>query len=145
MNIQKLVGFSGAAVMALGAFLPIVSLPIVGSLNYFNNGEGDGIFIVILAVVAAVLTFLGQYKFLWIPGALSLAFLTFALVRFMQVVNEAKADLTSSLIGNPFAGLAEGLMGAVQLQWGWLVLFMGAMAITAAPFVGRISPKNSEQ
>jgi len=31
-----------AAVMALGAFCPIVHLPIVGTLNYVAGGRGDG-------------------------------------------------------------------------------------------------------
>ncbi|MEA2893256.1 MAG: hypothetical protein QOI05_4049 [Bradyrhizobium sp.] len=31
-----------AAVMALGAFCLIASLPIVGSLNYVMRGNGDG-------------------------------------------------------------------------------------------------------
>jgi hypothetical protein len=142
MNTQKLLGFSGSAVLALGAFLPIVSLPIVGSINYFNNGQGDGIFIVLLAAVAGVLTFFGQYKFLWIPGAASLALLLFALINFIQIVNDAKSELTDSLAGNPFAGLAEGLMASVQLQWGWMVLFLGSLAIVFATFVRKEDSKS---
>ena len=137
MNTQKILGLTGSAVLALGAFVPIVSLPIVGSINFFNNGQGDGIFIVLLAAVAAILTVLGQYKFLWIPGSLSLVLLIFTLTRFLQVVNDARADLTNSLAGNPFAGLAEGLMGTIQLQWGWMLLFLGSLAIVSAPFVNR--------
>jgi hypothetical protein len=135
MNTQKILGLSGSAVLALGAFVPIVSLPIVGSINYFNNGQGDGIFIVLLAVVAAALSFFGYYKFLWIPGAASLVLLLITLTRFIQVVNDAKSELTDSLVGNPFAGLAEGLMASVQLQWGWMVLFLGSIAIVSATFV----------
>jgi hypothetical protein len=135
MNTQKILGLSGSATLALGAFAPIVSLPIVGSINYFNNGQGDGVFIVLLAVVAAVLTFFGQYKFLWIPGASSLVLLLITLTRFVQVVNDAQSELTDSLAGNPFAGLAEGLMASVQLQWGWMLLFLGSTAIVSASFV----------
>ena len=139
MNTQRILGFSGAAVLALGAFVPIVSLPIVGSINYFNNGQGDGIFIVLLAVAAASLTFFGKHKFVWIPGAISAVLLLVTLVRFIQLVNDARAELTESLAGNPFAGLAEGFMGAVQLQWGWMLLFLGSIAIVASSFAGRKS------
>ena len=135
MNTQKILGLSGSAVLALGAFVPIVSLPIIGSINYFNNGQGDGIFIVLLAAVAAVLAFLGQYKFLWIPGAASLVLLVITLTRFIQLVNDAQSELTDSLAGNPFAGLAEGLMASVQLQWGWMLLFLGSVVIISASFV----------
>lgn len=137
MNTQKILGLSGSAVLALGAFVPIVSLPIVGSINYFNNGQGDGIFIVLLAAIAAMLTLFGQYKFLWIPGVASLVLLLITFTRFIQVVNDAQSELTDSLAGNPFAGLAEGLMASVQLQWGWVLLFLGSIAIASASFVRR--------
>jgi hypothetical protein len=135
MNTQKILGLSGSAVLALGAFVPILSLPIIGSINYFNNGQGDGIFIVLLAAVAAVLAFFGQYRFLWIPGGASLVLLVITLTRFIQLVNDAQSELTDSLAGNPFAGLAEGLMASVQLQWGWMLLFLGSVVIISASFV----------
>jgi uncharacterized membrane protein YczE len=53
----------------------------------------------------------------------------------IQVVNDAQSELTDSLTGNPFAGLAEGLMASVQLQWGWMLLFLGSIAIVSASFV----------
>ena len=45
--IKKLTAFDigilvAAAVMALGAFSPIVHFPIVGSMNYVMGGRGDG-------------------------------------------------------------------------------------------------------
>jgi hypothetical protein len=47
-----------AAVMAFGAFCPLIKLPIVGSLNYFMNGRGDGIFVVgCSAAIVACVTF----------------------------------------------------------------------------------------
>lgn len=135
MNTQKILGLSGSAVLALGAFVPIVSLPIIGSINYFNNGQGDGIFIVLLAAVAAVLTFFGHYKFLWIPGGASLVLLVITLTRFIQMVNDAQSELRDSLAGNPFAGLAEGLMASVQIEWGWMLLFAGSVLIISSSFV----------
>jgi hypothetical protein len=36
-----------AAVMALGAFCPIIRLPVVGSMNYMMGGRGDGVFVLI--------------------------------------------------------------------------------------------------
>lgn len=144
MNTQKILGLSGSAVLALGVFVPIVSLPIVGNINYFNNGQGDGIFILLIALVAAALSFFGRYKFLWIPGAASLVLLLITLTRFIQVVNDAKTELTDSLVGNPFAGLAEGLMASVQLQWGWMLLFLGSIVIVSASFVPSIKGDGKE-
>lgn len=71
MEKNKLLALSGSAMLVLGAFMPVVSLPIVGSLNYLNNGEGDGVFIVVLGILAAALALGGQLRFVWIPGQLA--------------------------------------------------------------------------
>jgi hypothetical protein len=137
MKNKKVIAFSGSALLALGTMTPIVSLPIVGTINYFNNGQGDGVFILLIAVLAAALTWFGRIKFLWVLGGITLVLLSITLVKFMQVMNDAKSQLTQSLEGNPFAGLAQGLLGSIQLQWGWILLFAGAAALLVAPFQGK--------
>ena len=37
--------------MAIGVFLPLLSMPIVGSINYFQNGRGDGVIVLVLAAI----------------------------------------------------------------------------------------------
>lgn len=133
MNRKKILGFSGSAVMVLGTFMPIVSMPF-GSITYFNNGQGDGVFILLLAAAAAVLAWRGLYKFLWMPGAVASVLMLLALSRFIQTMNEAKSQL-SSLSGNIFSGLATGLMNSIQLQFGWVFLFLGSLTLVAASFV----------
>jgi hypothetical protein len=140
LDKSRILGFSGAVLLALGAFLPIVNLPIVGSMNYFNNGQGDGVFIVLLAVGAGLLTWFKLTRFLWIPGAISLVMLSVALTKFVQVIAEAKSKLESTLANNPFAGLAQGFLNSVQLQWGWVVLFLGAAVLVLASFVKNPAP-----
>ncbi|MGB8989707.1 MAG: hypothetical protein WCC37_24130, partial [Candidatus Sulfotelmatobacter sp.] len=39
---KQILAILGALLLFVGVFLPIVSMPIVGSLNYFHNGQGDG-------------------------------------------------------------------------------------------------------
>jgi hypothetical protein len=111
--------------MVLGAFLPIVSLPIVGTVNYFNNGQGDGIFIVLLAAIAAALAFTKASNFAWVPAALGGVLVGFTVLNLISRISAAQAELSQSLAGNPFAGLAEGLMGSVQIQFGWVVIVIG--------------------
>ena len=36
---QQLIGLTGGAVLLLGIFLPIVSMPIVGSVSIFSSGR----------------------------------------------------------------------------------------------------------
>jgi hypothetical protein len=140
MEKNKLLALSGSAMLVLGAFMPVVSLPIVGSLNYLNNGEGDGVFIVVLGILAAALALGGQLRFVWIPGAISAVLILITLTRLLQVVNEAKASMEAELAGNPFAGLAEGLLNTVQLQWGWVFLLVGSVLVISASFVKSNAP-----
>jgi len=36
----------------VGVFTPFVSLPFAGNLNYFQNGKGDGVIILLIALVS---------------------------------------------------------------------------------------------
>ena len=125
MNKKTLFIISGSELMVLGAFLPIVSIPIVGSVNYFNNGQGDGVFIVLLAGVTAALAFIKNSKYAWIPAALAGVLIVFTVFNFISRISAVQSELSDSLAGNPFAGLAEGLLGSVQIQFGWVVMLVG--------------------
>src|SRR5712692_5972455 len=52
----QVLGLAGCALLLVGVFLPFVSVPILGSTNYIGNGRWDGILILIVATMAALLT-----------------------------------------------------------------------------------------
>ena len=52
---KQILAILGALLLFVGVFLPIVSMPIVGSLNYFHNGQGDGTIVLVLAVISMIL------------------------------------------------------------------------------------------
>lgn len=133
----KALAFIGAAILTFGTFVPIVSLPIVGSVNYFANGEGDGVLLVALAGVTAILAFLNQTRHVLWTGMAAAALLAWALLRFANLKSEMQAKMDEELAGNPFRGLAEAAMGSVQLQWGWIVLVAGAGTIIYAGWKAR--------
>ena len=126
MSRNQLWVLSGAAVMAFGTFLPVISIPLAGNLNYFQNGQGDGVFVIVLAAATAVMALTKALKFSWIPSALAGGLVVYSLLSLISTVSNALADLQSSLEGNPFAGLAQGLFGSVQIQWGWVVMLAGS-------------------
>ena len=122
MNNQKqLLGYIAAGVLGLGTFLPAVSMPIVGTMTYFNNGQGDGTFVLIAAGVAALLVALKKFKFVLIPALLAVAITGYDLINFMVKIN----DMKSSMEGNLFAGLAD----SIQLQFGWAAMILGEVAL----------------
>jgi len=129
MNPRQLLGIAGSAILFVGVFAPIVSVPFAGGLNYFQNGRGDGTIILLLAVASLVLTLLKKYKGLWLTGLGSAAVLLFTFVMFQVRVSEMQSEMNRQLVGNPFAGLAKSMAGAVQLQWGWALLVVGAVLL----------------
>lgn len=126
MKTKQLLGLIGAIILFVGVFAPIVSVPIMGNMNYFQNGKGDGIIVLILAVASLTLVLTKNYKGLWFTGAGSLSGMLFTFVNFQSKMSEMKSQMESQLAGNPFRGLADMAMQSVQLQWGWALLIVGA-------------------
>lgn len=128
----RLMGLAGAGLLFLGVFLPILRVPIVGSLNYFRNGQGDGVVVLVLAVITVVAVIQDNYKWLWGTGLGAFAMLTFTFVNFQVKMSSARSDMERELADNPFAGLGTAMIESVQLEWGWVVLVTGAALVTAA-------------
>lgn len=132
MNKKQTFGLIGSIMLFIGVFTPLISLPIVGSTNYFMNGKGDGTIVLILAIISFLLVLSKKYKGLWFTGLASLGVMFFTFVNFQSRMSEAKATMQAQLAGNPFAGLGDLAMQSVQLQWGWVILIVGAVLIISA-------------
>ena len=132
VSTKQLLGVIGSILLFVGVFSPLVSMPIVGSMNYFHNGEGDGVFVLVLSAISFVLVLTRRYKGLWFTGFASLGFMLFTFFNFHSHMSHAKADLESKLAGNPFRGFADVAVQSVQLQWGWALLITGAALIIAS-------------
>lgn len=132
MDTRKVIGLIGSAILFIGVFAPIMSAPIVGNINYFQNGEGDGVVILILAIISLILVLGGKYKGLWFTGIIALGVMLFTFVHFQSTMSQVKADIDSELTDNPFRGLADMAVHSVQLQWGWALLIVGAVLLIAS-------------
>jgi membrane protease YdiL (CAAX protease family) len=132
MNTKKLLGIVGSIVLFMGVFMPIVSVPIVGSMNYFQNGKGDGTIVLILAGISLILVLSGKFKGLWLTGIGSLGVTLFTFILFQSKMSQIKDHMESELAGNPFRGLADMAMQSVQLQVGWAFLIVGAGLVIAS-------------
>jgi hypothetical protein len=132
MNTKQMLGLIGSIVLFLGVFMPIVSVPIIGSMNYFQNGKGDGVMILVLAVVSLLLVLTKQYKGLWLTGIGSLAVMAYTFINFQTKIADMKKQMQSELTGNLFQGLADTAMQSIQLQWGWALLVVGAGLVIAS-------------
>jgi hypothetical protein len=129
MTNRQLLGILGSAILFIGVFMPMVKLPVVGDMNYFQNGRGDGVIILVLAVISFLLVLIGWYRELWITSLGSAAVLAFTFFNFQSKMSQATTQLETELKDNPFRGLADLAVQSVQLQWGWAVLVIGIVLL----------------
>lgn len=129
---EKLLGILGSIILFLGVFTPIISAPIIGTLNYFHNGQGDGVILLLLSVISCILVFKEQYKFLWWTGTASFGVIIIGLINFLTRLHQLQSHIEEELSGNQFRGLADAAVQSVQLQWGWILLILGTGLIVAA-------------
>lgn len=131
-NTRLLLGLIGSITLFIGVFAPIVSMPIVGSINYFQNGKGDGVIVLIFALISFVIVLTKKYTWLWLTGLGSIGAMLFTFVRFQSKISELKSNMNSQLAGNPFRGFADAAINSIQLQWGWALLIVGAGFLIAS-------------
>jgi hypothetical protein len=122
---KQIAGLVGSIVLFIGVFCPIVSIPMIGSINY---SKGDGIIILVFAAISIIVTLIKKYEWLWFTGLGSLGVILFTFVNFQMKMSEMK----SKLAGNPFSGLADVVLQSVQLQWGLGILIIGIILIIVA-------------
>ena len=138
MTDSRSLAFIGAALLFLGVFVPLFSVPIIGTVNYFANGSGDGTIILGLAAVTVFLAATGRTRFVLFTGLASLAMLALTFIRYQSSVSEMRAKMDAEIgPDNPFRGIAEAAAGAIQMQWGWAVLILGAVIVTYAGWASR--------
>lgn len=132
MSIKQLFGIIGSFLLIGGVFCPIVKFPIVGGVNYFQNGQGDGTIILIFGVLSLLAVLFKQYRALWLTGFASLGMIAFTAYQFHIKIAQIKAETDVDLADNPFRGLADLALQSVQLQWGIAVIGFGAIMVIIA-------------
>lgn len=132
-NPPALVGLAGASLLILGPFCPLLSLPIVGSITYFNSGRGDGVIVLACGLLALLLAFLGATRALWLAGVVPTVMLGYFIVSMGMSLNDLERETAGD--GKLFSGLAQGLIASIQVQWGAPVILIGAILCITASFV----------
>jgi hypothetical protein len=137
LHPSQILGLVGAAVLFVGVFMPIFGMPLVGSINYVQFGQINGVILLILAVVTVILALARVNRGLWATGLLSLGLLAFSFGTFQGGVARAQAALAHGGVAeNPVASfgakLGEIALSTAGVQWGWAVLVVGGILVVAA-------------
>jgi len=131
---QQMLGLGGSILLAFGVFAPLVSIPMLGHLNYFRNGQGRwsdrahpgwswG-------CVESPPEFQGRAGCRC--GSLAVMAVTF--VQFQMKMSTAQAEMQEKLAGNPFRGLARWLWA--RSSWnGWVYCSLAPGLMVASGLV----------
>lgn len=135
--------FAGAGALTAGLFLPIVTMPFVGNVNLFNNGTNwIALGLLALAVASAMLALQNRESDVLVPGLGAAGALIYKFAMLQYSIAQMRNSVATELKDNPFASIAQSAVGAVQIQWGWLVLATGAGILI---YVGCKSRKDADQ
>ncbi|WP_337043154.1 hypothetical protein [Emticicia sp. 17c] len=126
------IGLVGASLLLCGVFAPVISLPIMGNLNLYQNGKSDGTIVLIVAVISLGLVLIKQFKPLVATGIIALGIVGYRFVTIQQRISKISESLGAESDKNPFKELTNAAMGSIQMQWGWGVLFVGAVLVILA-------------
>lgn len=127
------VGLLGSFVLAAGVFSPVIWMPIMGTVTYANEPQGHGAAILLgCAVLAAVLTVLRAYGWLWVPALAALAELSSTIIDFNRQAAAFEAQVNSGGLPDAFEMLAGAAMQSARFEWGVAVVAAGAVFLLAA-------------
>ena len=131
-----MVGLIGAFMMILGAFAPIISVPLAGGQNYFQNGQGDGVLMMLLGIISLVLIVARYYGYLIITGILGLLVLGYLYVSFRGTIREAQEKISAYEAYDPIGtSLGEVFVENIHIDWGFAVLLAASVMIIVASFL----------
>lgn len=135
---NKTLGFVGTALLVVGLFLPIATLPLLGSVTLMSNGFNVvAIVLLILGITSGFMAWAERRDALIWTGGAALLTVIYMFGRLQWSMMQMRSEMADRLEGNPFAGLAETAMASVGLEWGWLVLAAGPAILVYAAFQER--------
>lgn len=108
---------------------------MMGNINYFSNGNGDGVLVLFMSIISFILALKKKYKWLFFTGLASMAVILFTFINIQIKMSGMKEKMESDLAGNPFRIFADAAIQSIQLQWGLALLFLGAALIIASTLI----------
>jgi len=123
---SKTMGFVGAGLLIVGLFLPIATMPVLGSVTLMSYGfsiVATGL--LMLGLLSGFLVWTDRRDALIWTGGGALLTVIYLFGRLQWAMTSMRSSLTEGLKDSLLAGLAQTAMASVGLQWGWLVLAAG--------------------
>lgn len=129
MNQKQIYGLVGVIFSLFGVFAPVIKLPIIGTMNLMQLSETSSYIIMGFAALSFILILSNTCGLLAAMGVINVFIVGFALIECIERVNTAKETITNKLEGNIFAGIGTAIAKSISVEWGWIVLGIGAVAL----------------
>jgi hypothetical protein len=129
---KQIVGSIGAIILFAGVFAPLVSIPVVGSMSYYQAVKSEAATVLILSIISFILVLARQYKGLWFTGLGSMAIMASTIINFQTNIDDMKSQTGNDAADSLISGLTNIAMQSVQIQWGVALLVIGAALIVTS-------------
>jgi NADH:ubiquinone oxidoreductase subunit H len=130
-NLAKIIALVGAAILAVGVFLPVVQVPKRGAMTLMDL-ESAGVIILVLAAIAAGVALIGWTRHAVWPGIGALGLLAYAYQRTNAEIAQSRARLSGGIGEDPLAALRDLAASNSRVDYGWSVLAVGALIVVVA-------------
>ena len=130
-NLAKIIALVGAAILAVGVFLPVVQVPKRGAMTLMDL-ESAGVIILVLAAIAAGVALIGWTRHAVWPGIGALGLLAYAYQRTNAEIAQSRARLSGGIGEDPLAALRDLAASNSRVDYGWSVLAIGALIVVVA-------------
>ena len=123
---RQIIGLVGGIILFIGVFLPIAKIPILGTINLFMGGVGNGIFIFFFAIISLLATMFKKERLQMLMGLLSLGILTFSFGTYLSHIS------TMRMSQSDFSQIASNF---ITLEWGWAILVVSCGMLIVPAFI----------
>ena len=123
---RQIIGLVGGIILFIGVFLPVAKIPILGTVNLFMSGLGNGVFIFFFAIISLIATLFKKEGLQMIMGLLSLGILTFTLGGFLSAM---------SLMRKSQSDISQIASNFITIDWGWALLVVSCGMLIVPAFM----------
>ncbi|HGJ65078.1 TPA: hypothetical protein ENS27_06780 [bacterium] len=147
MTGKQLLGIIGAILLIAGLFLPLVKIPLLGSISFYENNQAEAIVIIALSAISIVFILAKRYSLLWFSNIAIMALMSATGIQLVRKLLKVKSK-TEGLIGKNLTDkIADKVtniaMDHVKIQWGVAILLIGLLLVILCAIIGTKGRKKS--
>jgi hypothetical protein len=129
----------GSGAILISAFAPLMNVPVVGAVTYFNGNSqiaiAAGLVIVVLGIASLTIALIEKYSWLYAVGSCSMVIAIGTIVSwrwYLAGASKSPSAPPTGLLDYFTQSASKGLVGHSSLSFGLPVLIYGAVLVTLA-------------